>query len=413
MTEAFAFIASRQTQLLHSPLIEEEAFYRIRNYPEAISEQFHQAMIYVPRIIAYILHQKPEFASPAIDAFYLRDAISLQIFDDSKASRLKFPPTDLVKSSIRFTRVGFAQLKGQQFQPPECWIPQADKYKDAELERLNNGMKLTCGFEMLLYDKQNQNKQSFREIQILLDDLDNGDDSLPTDQEMQSWSKVDDDEKWMDINFEDFDKELSGKPGSDTLGEGFGDKAAQENLRRMVARFENFLNDDRAGLDGANMDDSDSEEDSEDSDEELEEDEVVSFDEDEFEQMMNEMMGLPPGPAAKAVASRNPRTARSDTAQEDAQLVEDMEAIEAELKETGVLDLNRNSKKSKAITASTEAHAMENDESEEDEEDQDVDVDLTLAKNMLEAFKSQGGAAGPAGNLMGLLNVHFPPDKDD
>ena len=81
--------------------------------------------------------------------------------------------------------------------------------------------------------------------------------SLPTNEEIEKWDKREDDEKWLDISFEDLDRELKGKgkgKESKNKAEGaFGDANAQENLQRIVARFEEFLNDNSAGLEGADF----------------------------------------------------------------------------------------------------------------------------------------------------------------
>jgi hypothetical protein len=54
------------------------------------------------------------------------------------------------------------------------------------------------------------------------------------------------------------------------------------------------------------------------------------------------------------------------------------------------------------------------EDADSDNSDDDVlDDDYNLAENMLKAFKGQVGMAGPAGNLMGLMGVQFPPDADD
>jgi hypothetical protein len=44
--------------------------------------------------------------------------------------------------------------------------------------------------------------------------------------------------------------------------------------------------------------------------------------------------------------------------------------------------------------------------------DEEVDIDYNLAKNLLESFKSQGGMAGPTGNLLGLMGVQLPRDEE-
>ena len=128
---------------------------------------------------------------------------------------------------------------------------------------------------------------------MLLDDIHTGQDELPTDAEIKKWEMREDDETWLDINFNDFEEELGGnkKPGAPKGTEGFGDKGTQENLRKMVARFEDFLHDDTAGADGAEFSDDmdkDDDEDSQiddDSDDEVEDGEV-NFDEDAFAKMM-------------------------------------------------------------------------------------------------------------------------------
>src|SRR5947209_1401126 len=59
-------IASNETgRLLRSSSIEEEAFYRLRKYPEQIKENLHCALVTIPRKVAYLLHQKPAYISAA------------------------------------------------------------------------------------------------------------------------------------------------------------------------------------------------------------------------------------------------------------------------------------------------------------------------------------------------------------
>jgi hypothetical protein len=374
--------------------------------------------------VAYILHQNAAYISPAVEAFYLRDPVSLKPLLSSNPTTLSFTPDDLVTTGIRFTRVGYAQLKSQEFNPPPVWTDVIEKAAPKNQPRAMVGMKLTCGFEMLISDKLHQDKRAVREIQILLDDLDSGDEKLPTNEEIATWSKRNDDEGWMDIDFNDFERELTGKNASaDSTGEGFGDKAAQESLRKMVSRFEDFLNDDEAGPDGAEMDGTDSDDDDTGSSDEDDHDngKEVSFDEKEFERMMREMLGLSPKSTDLAAISNQQGAIIND--KEDSihgdDVREAMESMEAELKETGVLNLDppappKSAKakgKERAITQDDGQNETGNENEEDD--DADVHVDFTLAKNMLEAFKSQGGMAGPAGNLMGLMGVRMPPDKEE
>lgn len=413
---------------MRSPVIQEEAFYRLRNYPKQISENLHSALVTIPRKIAYLLHQKPGYVSAAVEAFYLRDPIALRPLRAKDADNFVFKPEDFVTVSVRFTRVGYAQLKSQDFPVPKSWIGKMPPTGDRKAyDRAETGMKLSCGFEMLLSDPQNQDKASVREIQLLLEDVDSGDEKLPTDHEIETWDKREDDEKWLDISFEDLDRELKGgdkggEKGKEAKhGEGnFGDANAQENLQRIVARFEKFLNDDSAGFEGADFIDdfsSDSDDDDEDEDEELSdegEDKEASFDEEEFSRMMKEMMGMPSsagrqGP--RAPPSRN-RVEELDTDDEDDGELERIQQLsrqmEAELRGSGALDLNRPGDQQAVSGGSNDASTNKGEPGEGNVEDDDIDINL--ANNLLESLQGQVGTAGPAGNMLSMMNLPIPKD---
>jgi len=49
-------------------------------------------------------------------------------------------------------------------------------------------------------------------------------------------------------------------------------------------------------------------------------------------------------------------------------------------------------------------------EEEEEERLPPVDVELNLVTNILKSYKAQGGAAGPASNIYGMLGVELPED---
>ena len=300
------------------------------------------------------------------------------------------------------------------------------------------GMKLTCGFEMLLSDTQNQDKKPPRQIKMLLEDINCGEKQLPTDSELADWPKQEDDDTWLDINFKDFEKELGRKRsgGMHQLQGGFGDQTAQKNLQKMVSRFEDFLNDETAGSEGAEYpDDMDN-----DNDDELPssissegEDKKISFDEAQFASMMREMMGIPPeaeagqdddhAPKLRGDA-KDPDVHQATSVQAESDEVNEIHrltgAMEAELRAAGALQLDPHPHKGRERESSklnsAESNALSGEASEEDEEsqeDEEVNIDYNLAKNLLESFKSQAGMAGPSGNLMGLLGMQLPRDEED
>lgn len=430
---------------MHSPLIEEEAFYRLRNYPSEIDNSLHTALVTIPRKLAYVLHENPSCISSAVESFYLRDPISLRPLNASTADKLHFPPTDFVTVSVRFNKVGFAQLYSQQYASPKSWEQYIHKSDDqTSSRRAEIGMKLTCGFEMLLSDQQVQDKRSVREIKILLEDLANGDNELPSDEEIQKWSQRDDDDSWLDIDFVDFEKELEGK-GKSKNSTAFGDKRAQENLRKMVERFESFLNDDDAGADGAqgldDMDIDDDESDLDASDISSEgEDKDLSFDEEEFVSLMKQMMGLPAesrgmdgvnkeefASALNQLAEINPDEKSDSESDIDIEEINDLSRkMEDELRTSDALNLDASKMASGGRKAKAIVH-HEHDigkgkgkvdvdvdvDSDEEKEDEEIDIDYNLAKNLLESFKGQAGMAGPAGNMMGLMGLRMPRDEGE
>lgn len=423
--DAKKIIQEDPARLMKSPMIQEEAFYRLRNYPKQIAENLHSAVLTIPRKVAFLLHQKPAYISPAVEAFYIRDPIALRPLRAKDSSNLTFKPDDMVTVSVRFTRVGYAQLKSQEFPEPSSWAGKLPPREDEKAyNRAEAGMKLACGFEMLFSDPHHQDKVAVREMKLLLEDVETGDEALPTDQEIdQNWDKREDDEKWMDISFEDLDRELKGKrKEKETKGGNFGDAGAQENLQRIVARFEEFLNDNSAGFDGADFIDdfnSDSEfDDDDDDDEELsdeEEDKEASFNEEEFARMMKEMMGMPSGsgqgPSLETPLRNRIQDIETDDEEDDTEQIHELSRqMEAELKGTGILDLNRKQQQKLAAEATSTNQTGGPSNAGAEEGDEDDNVNINLAKNLLEALQGQAGTAGPAGNMLSMLNLRMPQD---
>lgn len=437
--DAVARIKADPGSLYHSLLVETEALYRLEKYPGHITSSLHHALARVPRKVAYILHEQPKAVAPAVEKFYLRDHVSLKPVL-SHAGPLIFPPEDFVTVSVRFTKVLYAQLYAQRFEPPPRWKYAMDKAVGTAPAATNEesnaqsgaevGMKLTCGFELMMREAEKSNTRVIREISLLLEDLEeDGVDSLPIDKEIETWKDVnrEDDENWMDIDFDDLERELRGKSGGvggDPSKSGFGDASAQADLRKMVSRFESFMNDETAGVEGAELDDDLEAGDADDSEGESEDE--IDFNEEEYLNMMKEMMGIPLGArlATGPIDKSHPNEKDHDSETEEIKRM--MAHMESELKEHGALKLDstpadiaaiKDTKgKQKEIPGQVgnvrdrlaEAH-IKDDDSDDDE----VDVDYNLAKNLLESFKGQAGMAGPVGNILGMMGMQLPRDEDD
>ncbi|KAJ4317955.1 hypothetical protein N0V84_007096 [Fusarium piperis] len=436
LPDAVEALKTKPDALVHSAFVEAEAFYRLEKYPAQITESVHHSLVTIPRKLAYVLHSLPKSVAPAVEAFYLRDPIALKRVI-SPTEPPAFPPRDLITVSVRFSKVLFAQLRSQRFDAPPTWqdiIQKAQKEApsgeaDKITARLDIGMKLTCGFEMLASKAEKSKSRVVRELAIVLEDLEeDGEDVLPTDQDIKSWRDAtrDDSEAWMDINYEDFEKELDGKRGAVKTGEksGFGDANTQSDLRKIVSRFEAFLNDDSAGVEGAELDEMDFDDDEDEfSDEDSDaEDKEVSFDEEEFSRMMREMMGLPSTtatPGKKESPKPAPKSTGDDEG-EDEEIRKLTTEFEAELNQHGALKLDpatetrpRLKDKSPKAGESSRSTSLPDVAEEDEDSEEDVDIDYNLAKNLLESFKSQAGMAGPTGNLLGMMGFQLPRDEDD
>lgn len=420
LPQAVRLLRTAPDSLIHSPFIEAEALYRLEKYPGQILNSLHYAMVSVPRRLAYVLHELPRTIAPAVESFYLRDPIALKPLMAPATESLFFPPNDLTQLSVKFTKVLYAQLKSQHFAPPPSWqalftAAEKETVSSGALVSIDLGMKVTCGFEMLAMRAAKSNNRTAREFAVLLDDLvEDGDSELPSNADIASWtdSAREDDDAWMNINFEDFEKELDGR--KDAKGE-FGDTNTRADLRKIVSRFETFLNDDRAGVDGAELHEMDQDDDESDSDSEAE-DCDVSFDEAEFSRMMREMMGMPTGSAPASNKSREARTAPGpDTLEMDDSEDEEIKKLSAqmaaELHDHGALALDPTPKKVKASDSEgyERAEALDDEENENDQ----VDIDYNLVSNLLESFKSQNGLSGPVGTMLADMGMQLPRDEGD
>ncbi|CCX32939.1 SGT1 protein-domain-containing protein [Pyronema domesticum] len=398
LSEAVEFLSQCTPEsLLRDKNIEKEAMERMKGYPAKAATQRHRARVIVPRAVAGLLRERPDAVAAAVESFYIRDPISLQAV---KKKEKMVPWVDPVEVTVGFTKVLWAQMKGQIWE-----APRGSGYPVASPEngKLDVGVKLTAGFEMLLARENDVLLESGREelVEELRGLVEKGIKG-PTDEECKQGEV--DSEDWLHIDFTEFEKDLKGEGGAEGA---YGDPEQEEKLKRMVERFEKFLNDDTAGHEGAKFgfngeggeDDEDDEELNSDDDvdsEDLEEgeDKDISFDEKEFERMMREMMGLP-GDAAE--------DGDDDGKEEEKEIHRIQDQIEAELRAAGVME-TQDVPKIREI-------GPDEDSDEADDPNAPISIDYALAKNLLESFKGQAGLSGPGGNLLASLGIQLPRDE--
>jgi hypothetical protein len=112
--------------------------------------QLHHARLRVPLKVAQILHREAKLIGPAVSAFYHRDPETVRICTEMPLFNPRKSGGELVCTTVPMTRIQFAQLACQDFAAPfnenvdfdtlSCEFPVVSEL----------GMKLTCGFEMLM-----------------------------------------------------------------------------------------------------------------------------------------------------------------------------------------------------------------------------------------------------------------------
>lgn len=343
---ALRFIEDSPSRLLHLSDVQEEAFYRVQHYPQKIQDGLHHALVVIPRKLAWLLHQGPSYISPAIEAFYLRDPISLRSLEKPPASTFLFPLTDFVTISAKFPKIGYAQLVGQRFESPETSLTMDASATSSKAQRsgLDTGKRLTAGFEMLLSDPQYRDQRAVREIKILLDDMANGEAQFPSDEDLRTWSQRADDEQWLNVDYAAFEKSLSGesKRGQwDTAG--FSDQVMEEHLRKITARFTDLMQDEEKGPEDVEFLDSENERlsISDDASSGDGENDGIDLDGERFEKLMAEIMGSASKhdrSAPGVVTGDRGAEATSSASALRRDMLQHAQDVEAELHEAGALN---------------------------------------------------------------------------
>ncbi|KAK9326303.1 SGT1 protein-domain-containing protein [Lipomyces orientalis] len=437
LSEALEFLNNNTSMLYRPQILQKEAFVRLEAYPQAAKDHIHCAKVVVPRRVAQVLHLHPKYIAPASEAFLLRDPISMKVCSTMR----NFPPEDSVTCVVKFTRLLYAQLKSQRIIPPAKFKipkPNEDGYAEAEL-----GMKVASGFELLcagsgkskvrknkdystdprfrqyvrilekegffkretpgtpLYQQLvSQAKKTFAEVSgdsynasdigaEIIDELD-GMDEL-SDEQISTWDKTVNDDKWMDIDFTEFEHLLDGRARAAVQDNGRPEDSeeakqeileSQEKVKSMVDRLRKFMDDEKAGFDGVEFDDdmSDSEDEEEETVaspkiEELEEDDEVNED-DFLEFFLKEALKLSPeeieqfraDPSQGVPKPVNKGKMKAGGEDEN----EDDDDIAGELLSKGIINEGEND-------------------------------DFEIMRNLLESIKHQEGGAGPGSNLLAGL----------
>ncbi|CAO0792572.1 unnamed protein product [Mucor circinelloides] len=145
--KAIDLIRSNSKNTLASSAIQQSIMDRIKEYPSAALKEIHRAGCILPNQAAFVLLSEPQLITLAIEAFYLRDPISMKACATMKTFS---PQSGSTETVIQFTKTTYAQTVSQKFYAPKPFrlpsVKEKKQFKFAEL-----GMKVACGLEMLYH----------------------------------------------------------------------------------------------------------------------------------------------------------------------------------------------------------------------------------------------------------------------
>ena len=114
---------------------------------ERAKENRHDAFAIMPRRVARVLRREPQLVAAAIESLRARGPAGVR----AAAKMVNFEPVDFHPTLVRMSRWLFSQISRERFEAPERY-PMPSKSADDFIAR-ELGMKIACGFEMLLADR--------------------------------------------------------------------------------------------------------------------------------------------------------------------------------------------------------------------------------------------------------------------
>ncbi|XP_046659614.1 protein ecdysoneless [Homalodisca vitripennis] len=458
--EAVKMIRSQPDRTRASEAIQTAINARIEGYPQRISENLHSCNVVVPVRVAALLKARPSLVAPAVTAFCHRDPIDLKV---CRAMRY-FPPEQCATVRVTFTKCLYAMLTHQKYVPDRRtgWKlpPPTDPTYAAKLL----GVKLACGFEILvsqskncgkadelnkdwqIYKKSLAEKGYFKDLlegsqeyvkleqtakeyfqshctqsqpptgQVILDILQDMELDVEEMQRNEASLPPPDDDSWLEVTPPELDRMMEQRYGcrpSHTSGD-------------ISARLADFLSH-VSSLDGAEFPQDDgvseapvrprrgikakkkavpAEKDNED-------DNRVSFDHEAFSCAVQNILDF-------VVPEDNWDMESDGSGMSSYEDEEDMDlgGKTGDQAETPVSELKQymdqmdRELSSTAVGKSFQKIQTSNKKEMEDsfsevENFEPVDIDLNALKNILESYQSQMGGAGPASNMLGPMGVRL------
>uniref|UniRef100_A0A1B6M0R2 Uncharacterized protein n=1 Tax=Graphocephala atropunctata TaxID=36148 RepID=A0A1B6M0R2_9HEMI len=461
--DAVAMVRSQSDRTLASDAVQAAVNARVDRYPQCITESLHCCNVVVPVGVAALLKARPTLVAPAVTAFCHRDPIDLKV---CRAMRY-FPPEQCVKVRVTFTKCLYAMLMHQKFVPDRRTGWSLPPPTDAAYAAKLLGIKLACGFEILVSQSKNRGQDDelnkdwqiyknslatkgyFRDLlegsqeyvkleqaareyfqsnclqsqpatgQVILDILQDLELDLEEMQKNEASLPPSDDDSWLEVTPAELDRMMEQR---------YGCRPAQGSAD-ISTRLADFLSH-VSSLDGAEFPQDNGvaeapvrpkrgvrpkkravvpEKDNED-------DNRVSFDHEAFSCAVQNILDfVVPEDSWDMESEGSGMSSYED--EEDMDLGAKTVAS-GETAETPVSELKQYMDQMDRELASTAVgksfHKIQTPGKKEMEESfsevenfEPVDIDLNALKNILESYQSQMGGAGPASNMLGPMGVRL------
>ncbi|XP_024532720.1 protein ecdysoneless homolog isoform X1 [Selaginella moellendorffii] len=437
LAEAVRVLSSGSVDTRASEGVQAAIGRKLEGYPERSRKNMHRVRCKVPLSVAQVLKHEPQLVALAVEAFYTRDHDAM-----AAASRmekfLRGGQDEIVTVAVCLSKAMYAQLKQQVFQAPRIYPAEGQD---------DIGVKLACGFEMMYWERSNfQDEQAvgktFRkglEARGYFKDLLEGskehrqlldaafasyretetfsrireamqvpakriDEILALEHKAEDFMNVDipesDDDSWLyrgedelTSAMQERQKEMDAhdkKSGAKTLAPVVEGEFDPSELTKTMKSFVDKI----SSFEGAEV---------------PKNDEPVSMDLENFMQELKTALKLDNERAGdlQSGSSDSDSGEDDDSKGEDDFMEEYSDAIQHELKNSSVSKTFAQPDVSRASgSASTSATATGDDNLH-------VDVDLNLLKNLLDSYSSQQGLPGPASNVLGMMGMQLPDDKEE
>ncbi|KAI9028156.1 SGT1 protein-domain-containing protein [Phycomyces nitens] len=453
-----------------SPSVQSIIGERIKDYPKAAKEEIHRARCILPKQAAFVLCKAPQLLPLAIEAFYLREPISLK----ACAKMHHFSPIQNdVDAIVRFTKTTYAQTVSQKFYAPKPFhLPPVSKKKEFKAAEL--GMKVACGLEMLYADERTNQTEGQDKYRFDLDPAwkefvgnlgrlgyfrgEREGSRVYRQLEEQAKEQFLQSKQNHYIAMEDLDIDDNETfSGGSTLGhisprllmDEILKEYSEDALMELLNAEETEDSDEWMNVDPKQLEDllaqkmgkmkekmmndveQDLEEDNEDGEVPVDLEKIMA----QFETFVEGSRSGVDGvefPGGNIESDQESDDDYDDDDDADKAVSFDMERFMNILKGTIDLAENPNSdpeemdndmeninelmrEMDREISGHDKINASFEKSAQDIEEDEDapVDIQLNLVKNVLESFKSQQGLPGPAGNILRQFGVVLPADNEE